>query len=146
MIGTVRITSIVAGLALVTTACSGSVFSLTVGDCFDDWEGSLSGATQEVSDVPIVDCADPHDNEVYSISNMPDGPFPGDAGVQDWTISRCRGTFDAYVGSAYEESQLDFGALFPTAESWDLGDTEVMCFLWHVDFEKLTGSMQGSSV
>jgi hypothetical protein len=131
---------------LIVSGCSGSVFSLSVGDCFDDWEGSLDGATQEVSSVPIVDCAEPHDNEVYSIGNMADGSFPGDAAIEDWTINQCHDTFDAYVGKAYEELQLDFGALFPTAETWDIGDTEVMCFLWHIDLRKLTGSMQGSGV
>ena len=135
---------LIGGLAIVSASCSGNVFDLAVGDCFDDWEGSLSGATQEVSDVPVVDCSEPHDNEVYSISNMPSGPFPGDNAVQEWAINRCSETFDPYVGTAYADSQLDFGIFFPTETTWRQGDTEVMCFLWNLNFEKLTGSMQGS--
>ncbi len=96
--------------------------------------------------MPIVDCGEPHDNEVYTVSNMPTGPFPGDADIQDWTIARCEETFDGYVGTAYVDSRLDFGALFPTEETWADGDTEVICFLWDIDFLKLTGSMQGSGI
>jgi len=146
MPGSVRIYSFAISLVVLLTACGGNVFNLAVGDCFDDWEGSLSNVTQEVSDVPIVDCADPHDNEVYSVSEMPSGPFPGDQAIEDWTIARCSETFDPYVGIAYEESVLDFGAFFPTQDTWDRGDTEVMCFLWHINFEKLTESMQGSGI
>jgi hypothetical protein len=146
VINRARVGIFVVGLAMVASACSGNILSLEVGDCFDDWEGSLDNEIQEVSDVPIVECSEPHDNEVYSVSNMPEGPFPGDAAIQDWTITRCRETFDPYVGMAYEDSELDFGALFPTEETWNLGDTEVMCFLWQIDFEKLTASMRGSSI
>ena len=131
---------------MVGTACSGNIFSLTVGDCFDDWESSLEGATQEVSDVPIVDCSEPHDNEVYSVSEIAGGAFPGDTTVQDLTIERCTDTFEPLVGKAYADSQLDFGAFFPTAATWADGDREVMCFLWQVDFEKLEGTMQGSGI
>jgi hypothetical protein len=44
------------------------------------------------------------------------------------------------------DSRLDFGALFPTEETWAEDDTEVICFVWDVEFLKLTGSMQGSGI
>jgi hypothetical protein len=141
-----RIALLVGALMVLASACAGTVLSLDVGECFDDWEGSLDGATQEVGDVPIVDCAEPHDNEVYSVSDMPTGSFPGDAAVEDWTIARCEETFDGYVGTAYADSRLDFGALFPTQDTWADGDTEVICFLWDIEFLKLTGSMKGSGI
>ena len=141
-----RIALLVGVLMVLASACSATVLSLDVGECFDDWDGSLDGATQEVSDVPVVDCAEPHDNEVYSVSNMPAGSFPGDTAIEDWTIARCEETFDRYVGTAYVDSRLDFGALFPTQDTWDDGDTEVICFLWDIEFLKLTGSMQGSGI
>ena len=109
-----RVALAIGALAVLISGCAGTILSLEVGECFDDWEGSFDGSTQEVTDVPIVDCAEPHDNEVYSVSDMPTGPFPGEAGIQDWTIARCEETFDGYVGRAYEDSRLDFGALFPT--------------------------------
>ncbi len=142
---TTRVALAIGAFSVLVSACSGSILSLEVGECFDDWEGSLD-AVQEVSDVPIVDCSEPHDNEVYSVSNMPAGPFPGDAAIQEWTIARCEENFDGYVGKADAESRLDFGALFPTQETWEDDDTEVICFLWDVEFLKLTGSMRGSGI
>ncbi len=144
-----RTTSIVVflgALVMLASACSGGVLSLEIGDCFDDWEGALTGATQEVSDVSIVGCDEPHDNEVYSVSDMARGPFPGDAAIEEWTINRCRDTFEGYVGRAYEDSRLDFGAFFPTETTWELRDTEVVCFLWNIEFQKLTRSMRGSGI
>jgi hypothetical protein len=141
-----HISALVAAGALLVAACSGDVVSLSVGDCFDDWEGSLEGATQEISDVPLVDCALPHDNEVYSVSLMPAGEYPGDQAVEDWTINRCLDTFEPYVGTAYADSLLDFGGLFPSEDSWAGGDTEVMCFLWHTAYIPMVGSMQSSGI
>ena len=141
-----RIALLVGALMVLASGCAGTVVSLDVGECFDDLEGSGGGATLEVTDVPTTDCARPHDNEVYSVSNMPAGSFPGDAAVEEWTIVRCEETFDGYVGKAYIDSRLDFGALFPSQESWADGDTEVICFLWDIEFLKLTGSMKGSGI
>jgi hypothetical protein len=146
MIRSTRIPALVVASALFAAACSGNVVSLSVGECFDDWEGSLEGATQQISEVPLVDCALPHDNEVYSVSLMPAGDYPGDQAVEDWTINRCLDSFDPYVGMAYADSILDFGGLFPTQDSWAGGDLEVMCFLWHTAYIPMTGSMQGSGI
>jgi len=35
------------------------------------------------------------------------------------------------------------GWFLPTSESWAAGDREVICFGYHVDFEKITGSING---
>ena len=51
------------------------VFSLTVGQCLNDTSGT------EVSEVPIVDCADEHDFEVYADFEIDGDEFPGDFGV-----------------------------------------------------------------
>jgi hypothetical protein len=143
---TTRIALLVGTVMALALGCAGTVHSLDVGKCFDDWEGASEGVSQEVSDVPIVDCAEPHDNEVYSVSDMPTGSFPGDSAVQEWASTRCEETFDGYVGKAYVDSRLDFGALFPTKDSWAQGDTKVICFLWDIEYLKLTGSMQGSGI
>ncbi|MEZ5175407.1 MAG: septum formation family protein [Acidimicrobiia bacterium] len=136
----------VVAVALVTSACSGNVFSLAVGDCFDDWEGALSDATSEVTDVDRVDCDDPHDNEVYAVVAMDDGSFPGDAAVQSEVIEVCSVRFDTFVGIPYEDSRLDFGALFPLAESWSAGDRDITCFVYDIEFLKLTGTMRNAQI
>ena len=143
---TTCIAFLVGAVMAMASGCAGTVLSLGVGECFDDLEGSSAGSTQQVSDVPIVDCAEPHDNEVYSVSDMPTGSFPGESAVQEWASSRCEETFDGYVGKAYVDSRLNVGALVPTKDSWAQGDTEVICYLWDVEYLKLTGSMQGSGI
>ena len=64
--------------ALVASACSSNVFDLSVGDCFDDPDNFA-----EVSNVPMVDCSEPHHNEVYYLQDLPDGDFPGDSSVEN---------------------------------------------------------------
>ncbi len=143
-----RFAVIVAAVALLAAACSaGNVWTLEVGDCFDDWEGAtISTESQEVSDVPIVDCAEPHDNEIYSKQDLPDGSYPGDAAMEQTVIEVCYDGFESFVGRSYEESSLDFGWLFPTSESWAEGDREVVCFVYDFELAKLTGSMENSGI
>lgn len=133
-------------LALVATGCgflnSGNVFELAVGDCFDD----TSSADTELSDVPIVDCTEPHDNEVFFTFELADGDFPGDDAILTEAESRCLPAFEDYVGRDYASSELDIFPITPTSGSWDNGDREVICALYDLELEKLTGSMQGSGV
>lgn len=134
--------ALLAALALALTACSsGNVFSLAVGTCFDD-----PSDFSEVSNVPEVDCAEPHDNEVYYLFDLPDGSFPGSNAVDTAADEGCFEAFQPFVGTEYVNSILWYSYLTPTSGSWDAGDREVVCFLWHGELEKLEGSMRGSGV
>lgn len=132
-------------LALSLAGCGllggeGNVFELAVGDCFDNAEGSDA----EVSDVPIVDCAEPHDNEVFHSFEAAEGDFPGDDALVEQAEAECLPAFAEYVGAEYADSTLDIFPITPTSGSWENGDREVICALYDVDLEKLEGSMQGS--
>lgn len=132
-------------LALVLSACAGlggggkSVFDLEVGDCFDD--PTESG---EVSEVPIVECADPHDNEVYAAFDYDGDTFPGDDAMSTAADEGCQDRFEDFVGIGYFESALYSTHLVPTEESWGNGDREIICVLYEPG-EKLTGSMEGAA-
>ena len=54
---------------LVLSACSAEVLTLDVGTCFDDPEAF---DLVDSSDVPIVECDVPHDNEVYANKDLQD--------------------------------------------------------------------------
>ena len=138
-----RITLIaLVAVALVAGACGqGNVFSLEVGTCFDDPEGF-----GEIADVPIVECSDPHDNEVYYLFDLPDGSFPGTDAVETQAIDGCLAAFEPFVGLEYQSSILEISWLTPTSQSWDAGDREIVCFLFNLNFDKLNGSMRGSGV
>ena len=130
-------------LAFVVAACGGgNVFDLSVGTCFDDGDATQT----EVSDVPIVDCADSHDNEVYYLFDLPDGSFPGEDVVDNAAFDGCLAAFEQYVGRDYQSSDLGLTYLTPTRGSWDQDDREVVCVLYDFELGRLDGSMKGSGV
>ncbi|MDH3500222.1 MAG: septum formation family protein [Acidimicrobiia bacterium] len=141
---------------LVATACGGAardesgaiieagtenVFALKIGDCFDDPD-----EFGEITSVAAVPCTAAHDNEVFYTFDLPDGSFPGDEAIDEAAFRECVASFETYVGVAYESSILDVTYLSPTDASWDTGDREIACLLYHIDLEKLTGSMRASGV
>jgi hypothetical protein len=116
-----------------------SVFDLQVGDCFDD-----QGIDAEQTEVPVVDCSLPHDNELYFEYAMTDAVFPGNDAAMDASFQQCTATFDAFVGLPYADSALDVFPITPTAESWAAGDRTVFCVLYNLDLAKMEGTMAGS--
>jgi hypothetical protein len=48
--------------------------------------------------------------------------------------------FEAFVGKDYESSALDVASLYPSRER---NDREVICAVYDVDANKLTGSVKG---
>ena len=126
---------------LLATACTaGNVFSLEVGQCFNDPE-----ATDEISDVEIIDCAEPHNNEVFHLFNIAGDDYPGDSVVPDLARDGCVGAFDAYVGTPYLDSVFEVFTLYPTEDSWDRGDDrEVVCALFDLTATDWSGSARSS--
>jgi hypothetical protein len=118
-----------------------SVFNLEVGDCFND----DPAASETVSDVATVDCAEPHDNEIYFQFSMTESSFPGREATIESAGNRCLGEFDAFVGKSYETSDLEIFPITPTAESWEQGDRVVYCAIYALDLSKLTGTMRGAN-
>lgn len=119
---------------------SESVFELEVGDCFND-DDDLSA---EATEVEVIDCELPHDNEIFFEYSLEDGDFPGAETMLEDTLERCVDEFEGFVGTAYEDSDLDVFPIYPTDESWAEGDRVVYCALYAVDLSKLTGSMEGA--
>jgi hypothetical protein len=140
-------------LLAVLAACGGageaiddlgdeSVFSMEIGLCFND----EADAGTEVASVPDVDCAEPHDNEVFALAEYTaTDTYPGSEAMNAEAKEICIGLFDDYVGLAYEESVLEVYPITPTQGSWDNGDREIVCALYEADLAKLTGSMQGAA-
>ena len=114
-------------------------FQMRVGDCFDD--GSTF-ADDEVNSVPGVPCSNPHDNEVYAVYEVAAASFPGD-GMADMAHEGCLERFEEFVGTDYESSTLDIATLYPSPESWQQNDREIVCAVYDVDAKKLTGSVRG---
>ena len=128
-------------VAAVAIGCAspGNVFSVAPGDCFDDPDPGVD----EISDVPLVDCQDPHDNEVYAVVELEDGDYPGDDVVLNRAQDICLDAFEPYVAEPYATSELFATWIVPTEGSWSDGDREVVCVLFDDD-GPLEGSMQES--
>ena len=109
-------------------------YGYVVGDCVDGSD--------------VVDCAVPHDFEVYLVTSHPaaaDEPFPGNSTLTDYGDQTCSPPFEDYVGVPLAESEYTYLWLAPDAEFWEAGDREVVCGVTNVADEKLTGSLQGSA-
>ncbi len=126
-------------LTVVLAACSvgTAVTDIEVGDCFDDPEEVL------VATVEVVDCSQPHDNEVFAQVDTGGVVFPGNDALREIGAEACLPEFEAYVGETFAESPLDYTFLSPSEESWEEGDRTFVCFLYSPDLSKLTGSAKG---
>jgi hypothetical protein len=127
--------------ALVAGACSGSVFTLSVGDCFQD---DAAGET-EVTDVETVDCDEPHDNEVFHTFELEGEELPDEDELFAVIERECiDDNFEDYFGAPYETSEIEVFPITPTQQSWDeADDREVVCAGFVPD-ERVEGSLQGS--
>jgi hypothetical protein len=126
-------------VALLLASCGGSVLVLDIGTCFDD-----PASFAEVTDVPVVACADPHDNEVIALLALSEPAFPGEEVVNARAEEGCIAAFEPYVGIAYAESIYDVGWFVPSADSWAIGDREVICFAFDLTGAETVGSISGA--
>ena len=149
-----RIIVALLGAALIAPALSGcgaidglfaqtpavdDVFAIVVGDCLDDVD-----VTGEVTSVPIVDCAEPHDSEVFARTLASGATFPGDEELEAELTEFCQGeVYSDFLGVAYAESEYFTGGYYPTAASWASGDRELLCTV-RDEGSQTTGSLEGA--
>ena len=126
----------------ITESSEADVFSLEVGDCLN--ETVTTEEVEEVSSVPTVPCSDPHDSEAYAATDIADGEYPGDQAVIDQSDAYCYEQFATFVGLSYDDSELELASFFPTTESWEQGDREIMCFISSPDGQ-VTGTLAGAA-
>jgi len=69
-------------------------------------------------------------------------PWPGDDALITTAKRICPARFEAFVGVAYEVSELEVGWILPTPSSWANGDRTVGCTLYLPDDQRLVGSRQ----
>lgn len=115
-------------------------FDLRVGDCFrDPGEG-------EVGPVFVVPCDQPHGFEVYYSFDLPDGSMPEGRAMEDAWVSGCLSEFEPFVGSPFDSSTLDISAIYPTEDTWEGGDREVLCSVTPYSGESMEGSAAGTGI
>lgn len=120
------------------------VMTIREGDCFDD-----PAATDVVFSLDAIPCSQPHDNEVFAVESVMGvwSEYPGQDVIDSYAYDVCSGdVFDGFVGTPYFDSALEVFTLTPTPESWEQGDREVVCALYRLDFEKMTGTARNSGI
>ena len=123
----------------ISEAGEADVFSLAVGDCFNDQDAD------EVESVKAIPCADAHDYEAYFAFDVSeDGAFPGDEALAQLAEEGCIAEFATFIGKSYEESTLLFNYLSPSEGSWDSGDREILCLA--MGSNQTVGTLAGTGV
>jgi hypothetical protein len=117
-------------------------FNMRVGDCFDD--SSVVG--DEVTNLPGVPCSQPHDYETYAVFDVSMTSYTSDESMSALAYESCLERFDSFVGINYDASVLEITTLYPTIESWQQDDREVVCALYDMSEEKLVGSTKDSGI
>lgn len=117
------------------------VFTLKVGDCLGDV------ALEEITSVTELSCDNPHIYEIYHAFDISGDVYPGDDEVVTEAQESCLAEFEGFVGVQYEDSALEISYLYPTQNSWTLGDDrEVLCMVINLDGSSRTGSAEGLGI
>lgn len=115
-----------------------SAFNIQVGDCFQNVNGTT------VTDLTVVPCSQPHDNEAYHTFDVRMPSFD-EAKIEQKSEKICVVEFQKYVGKDYDSSQYYAAWMTPTAGSWANGDREVICIL-NQEGTPMTGSAKGTGL
>ncbi|MBQ9919119.1 MAG: septum formation family protein, partial [Microbacterium sp.] len=113
-------------------------FALPVGTCLDEL------ATTYITSDNVLDCAQPHNFEIFSSFLVDDGAFPGESVFEEQAYEKCDAAFAAFVGIPYADSTLEYTYLSPTKETWAQGDREILCMIFDPSVAQTTGSLAAS--
>jgi hypothetical protein len=136
-----------------TTAATGpgqdvAVVDLAPGMCIEDASAFTGQEVNEITRASAIACRLPHQAEVYAADDLPAGPeagFPGVGRLRTVAQELCRDRFQAFVGVPWTASALEIAALWPSPPSWAEGDRLVVCAVFRLDGQPMTGSAEGSA-
>lgn len=143
---TTSTTAAAPGATATTAAPTTPVTDLVAGDCVTG-SSFTAGATGQVTDTQVADCAAPHDGEVVGVvtyTQGPTDPYPGEDEVAGYAEAQCAIAFQAYVGAPYGSSPLQMVSLWPTEASWSSGDRAAVCVAFDPSAQ-LTATIQASA-
>ncbi|MBX3029563.1 MAG: PD40 domain-containing protein [Chloroflexi bacterium] len=149
-------TLVVAGLAgassLTATAAQGTdptprppgawFSAIEPGMCFDD-AFDADGAWDYATPPLVVDCAEPHDNEVAAIVPMGTDRFPsGD--LQPIATELCAPEYEAFLGRPSAAATIRTARFWPDADDWTAGAQDVVCAVY--GDRKLVGTARSAAL
>ncbi|MEV2278019.1 septum formation family protein [Nocardiopsis sp. NPDC049922] len=121
------------------------VFQLNIGDCFIKEDLNTAFMSGDVSEVPILDCAESHDSEIFYTYDIAGDTYPGEEAVSADVSETCAGqAFTDFIGVEYANSEFLIDAFTPTEDGWNtIGDREVICYV--KTGELVTGTLEGAN-
>jgi Septum formation len=97
---------------------------LRVGNCITD----ADSPRVHVRTFAAIDCAQPHNGEVFTIIPLWDGAYRGKQAVTTKGQRGCRARLRRQATTkAFRDKRLSFKFVYPTKQSWAQGDHEVTC-------------------
>ncbi len=104
---------------------------LTPGSCFVEPPGGApDGRVTEVLTVEVVPCDQPHDGEVYAVSELPQEQWPGEVAVLETARGDCEQQLQAALRGAGGDG-VGFYPITPTERSWVDGDDRTVVCVAH---------------
>lgn len=97
-----------------------------------------------------LDCAEPHEAEVYAAeviapTTNPNEPYPGRASLIPGATRICEERFASYVGIPYPESELRIAVYFPSGSNWSVNnDRTIGCVVFREDYALIDGTLAQS--
>lgn len=125
-------------------------FDLRAGQCFNEVSWIDAEEERRINITARIDCAEPHDREVYFEEEFPapnGAPFPGEVKMTEWSTELCYQAFVDFVGVEYELSRFDIDFLQPTEATFEhpVGrHRRVTCSLYDTSDEPMIGSARDS--
>ena len=116
-------------------------FQVRVGDCFDD-----ATSLGDVTSLPGVPCSEPHDNEAFAVIKLTIADYPEGEAMGELAHGSCMQRFESFVGKDYDLSSLDIFTMYPSTESWNQNDREVVCAVYDMNANKLVSSVKGRAL
>ena len=125
-----------------------NLHDLAAGDCFNQYSWSNDKRVIEID--TKVDCAGPHQKEIYLRAEHParaGAPWPGDREMDAFATAECYGEFRDFVGEIYELSELELGFLTPSRTNFEDDVARfrgVHCYVHLGGDAELVGTARGS--
>ncbi|PJK18873.1 septum formation family protein [Mycolicibacterium goodii] len=119
-------------LAMLVAGAAVALYYMSERDATEAAEVKVGDCLAEIPDssrvlyVQTVACDQPHKGEVFSVMQMPDGDFPGESAVLEYT-DKCGPALKQYAPAAADDAAIRTLVLYPTADSWQRGDRTVTC-------------------
>lgn len=132
--------------AIPLAACNASdvlVQQFEVGQCVT-FDVPTTTEETEVGNLPVVSCGEEHEGEVFFVKEIEGDDYP--ATVGDDAAGVCLEEFEGYVGKVYEESTLDVTYLYPSSQTWTIGDRDIVCLVVPFESPLPLESVKGSGL